>query len=91
MTKKKFTEKYKESLEEALWKAEIEVKFLEEELGKIEDEINKSSGIIYPTMKDGRKTLENLQIEKRQIDLQINRESQIAYTLSTKLQFLNSL
>lgn len=91
MTKKEFIEKYKESLEEALYKSEIEVKFLEDEFSRLEDEINKSSGIIYPNAKDGRKTLESLQTEKSQLELQIKRESQIAHTLATKYEFLNTL
>jgi hypothetical protein len=91
MTKDEYLQKYKESLEEACYKADIEVQFLEHELGSLEDEINKTSGIIYPSAKDGRKTLENLQVEKRQIEMQIKRESQTAAILATKYQFLNTL
>jgi seryl-tRNA synthetase len=85
-----FTENLKDQLEQAICKSEFELGFLQDELGKLEDDINKSSGIIYSSAKEGRKDIQNLQAEKQILQQMIKREEGTLQTLQAKLEYLTA-
>jgi hypothetical protein len=88
MEKNEFINKLGEELQIAVWKEEFEINFLNDELGKLEDDINKSSTIIYPSLKDGRKDQGRLQQEKSALQAIIKKREGILETIKTKLDFL---
>jgi len=90
MQKQEYLDTYKERLQELIWKQEIEIGFLNDQLGKLEDDINKTSGIVYPSVKDGRKEIGQLQQERLLLQRRIESEVNTCSLLKTKLEFLNS-
>ncbi len=88
MDRIQFKEKYQEDLETALYRQEFEVKFLEDELGKLEDDINKTSQIIYPTAKEGKKDIGHLQQEKQALTMLVEKQNNLYETMKAKYEFL---
>lgn len=76
---------------ELIWKQEIEIAFLNDHPGKLEDDINKTSGIVYPSAKDGRAEICHLQQECLLLQRRIESEVNTCALLKTKVEFLNSL
>jgi prefoldin subunit 5 len=88
MEKSEFLDKTKEELEMAIMRQEFEIGFLDDELGKLEDDINKTSTIVYPSIQDGRKDIGHLRQEKSAIEQIIAKHKNILETLKAKHTFL---
>jgi len=91
MDKAEFLQKLREEMEAGIWMEEFEVSFLNDELGKLEDDINRSSRIIYPTGNEKRKELGRLQQEKSALQVLIKQREGSLEIRKTKLEFLSNL
>ena len=89
MEKNEFLDKLREELQMAIWKHEFELNFLNDEFSKLEDDINKTSTIIYPSVKDGRKDQGRLQQEKTALQGIIKQQENVLATFQAKLDFIN--
>ena len=89
MEKQEFLNKCRDQLQEAVWKQEFELDFLGNELGKVEDDINKTSNILYVTAKEGRKDIGQLQAGKSALKEMIRQQEGIFATLQAKLEYID--